>query len=322
MIGIIVPVYNTQKYIAECIESILAQTYTKFRLILVDDGSPDNAGEICDEYAKKDNRITVIHQENTGVTRARARGVEEANDCEWITFVDSDDILPKYALEILRSNIDESTDISQGAMDRFSKIEDIIDNSKNKNSYINIDTLRKRVINGTDCSLCAKLIKRELFDSNTFDIPKEIIMGEDTITNAKIAFKTNNRATHTTKIVYYYRQHSESCMHTFKHNAEYEQFFVEQLWKNVPKEFKNKYLDAFIRRRINTFDSFFGYSTNVPEWIYTSFLKNLLADIKTYNYYQQPIERILLTAKNKQLRSMLIFIKRVKNKIWRRFVVQ
>ena len=87
LIGVIVPIYKVEKYIAECIESILAQTYTSFRLILVDDGSPDDAGKICDEYAKKDTRITVIHQENAGVTRARARGVEETKDCEFITFL-------------------------------------------------------------------------------------------------------------------------------------------------------------------------------------------------------------------------------------------
>ena len=73
-IAVIVPVYKAEEYIAECIESILAQTYTKFRLVLVDDGTPDGAGKICDEYAKKDTRITVIHQQNAGVTRARARG--------------------------------------------------------------------------------------------------------------------------------------------------------------------------------------------------------------------------------------------------------
>lgn len=322
LIGVIVPVYKTEKYIAECIESILAQTYTKFRLILVDDGSPDSAGTICDQYAAKDNRITVIHQENAGVTRARARGVEEASDCEWITFVDSDDILPNYALEILHSNIDENTDITIGAISCFTKTGDITDDYKNKNTYINIDTLRKRAIDGTDSSLCAKLIKRELFDSNTFDIPKEIIMGEDTIANVKITFKTNNRAIHTARIVYYYRQHGESCMHTFKHNAEYEHTFVEQLWKNVPKEFKNNYINSFIQRRINTYDSFFGYSANVPEWINTCFLTNLLADIKTYRYHHQPIERILLTAKNRQLRTILIFIKRVKNKISNKLVFQ
>ena len=100
-VGIIVPIYKVEKYIAECIESILAQTYKDFRLILVDDGSPDNAGKICDEYAKKDSRITVIHQENAGVTRARARGVEEAGDCEFITFVDGDDTIKNDALENL-----------------------------------------------------------------------------------------------------------------------------------------------------------------------------------------------------------------------------
>ena len=114
VIGVIVPVYKVEKYIAECIESILAQTYTKFRLILVDDGTPDNAGKICDEYAKKDSRITVIHQENAGVTRARARGVEEASDCEFITFVDSDDMLAKYALEELHGLMDAGTDIVLG----------------------------------------------------------------------------------------------------------------------------------------------------------------------------------------------------------------
>ena len=111
MIGVIVPVYKVEKYIAECIESILAQTYTNFRLILVDDGSPDNAGKICDEYAKKDPRITVIHQENAGVTCARARGVEEAKDCEFITFVDSDDTISTDYLGQLYNTVNDEIDI-------------------------------------------------------------------------------------------------------------------------------------------------------------------------------------------------------------------
>lgn len=68
-VSIIIPVYNTEKYIRKCLDSILAQTYTKWEAILVDDGTPDNTGKICDEYAKKDSRITVIHQENAGVTQ-------------------------------------------------------------------------------------------------------------------------------------------------------------------------------------------------------------------------------------------------------------
>ena len=89
-LSVIVPVFNTEKYLRECIESILNQTFTDFELILVDDGSTDKSGVICDEYAQLDDRIRIIHQENAGVTRARKRGVEIALG-EYITFVDSDD---------------------------------------------------------------------------------------------------------------------------------------------------------------------------------------------------------------------------------------
>ena len=90
VLSIIVPVYNVEKYLARCIDSILAQTFTDFELILVDDGSPDNCGKICDEYAGKDPRIIVIHKENGGVSSARNHGLDIARG-EYITFVDSDD---------------------------------------------------------------------------------------------------------------------------------------------------------------------------------------------------------------------------------------
>ena len=89
-VSIIVPVYNTEKYLARCIDSILAQTFTDFELILVNDGSKDNSGKICDEYAQKDSRIIVIHKENGGVSSARNKGIDVAQG-DWISFVDSDD---------------------------------------------------------------------------------------------------------------------------------------------------------------------------------------------------------------------------------------
>lgn len=91
-VSVIVPVYNTEKYLPRCIDSILAQTFTDFELILVNDGSTDNSGKICDGYAKKDSRIVVIHKDNGGVSSARNRGIDMAHG-EWITFVDSDDEL-------------------------------------------------------------------------------------------------------------------------------------------------------------------------------------------------------------------------------------
>ena len=90
--SIIVPVYNVEKYLSECIDSILCQTFTDFELILVDDGSKDESGKICDQYAEKDNRIKVIHKENGGQSSARNCGVEESSG-KYIVFLDSDDFI-------------------------------------------------------------------------------------------------------------------------------------------------------------------------------------------------------------------------------------
>ena len=94
-LSVIVPVYNTEKYLRECVDSILAQTFTDFELILVDDGSTDGSGAICDEYAGKDSRIRVIHQENGGATLARRSGVRIAQG-EYVAFVDSDDWIAQH----------------------------------------------------------------------------------------------------------------------------------------------------------------------------------------------------------------------------------
>ncbi len=93
-ISVIVPVYNVEKYLSRCIDSILAQTFTDFELLLVDDGSKDNSGSICDEYAKKDSRIKVFHTENRGASAARNLGLNKAFG-EYISFVDSDDWIEK-----------------------------------------------------------------------------------------------------------------------------------------------------------------------------------------------------------------------------------
>lgn len=90
LISIIIPVYKAEKYLHCCVDSVLAQSFTNFELILIDDGSPDNSGTICDEYAKQDRRIKVFHQENQGVSAARNLGIEQAKG-EWIAFIDSDD---------------------------------------------------------------------------------------------------------------------------------------------------------------------------------------------------------------------------------------
>ena len=99
-VSIIVPIYKVEDYIRECIDSILAQTYPDFELILVDDGSPDDCGRICDDYAKRDNRIKVVHKVNGGLTSARNAGLEVAKG-EWIMRVDGDDWIEPDMIESL-----------------------------------------------------------------------------------------------------------------------------------------------------------------------------------------------------------------------------
>lgn len=99
-ISVIIPVYNTEKYLHRCIDSILSQTFTEFELLLIDDGSKDNSGSICDEYAQRDARISVFHKKNSGASATRNLGLDNAKG-EWVIFVDADDYLYKDALESL-----------------------------------------------------------------------------------------------------------------------------------------------------------------------------------------------------------------------------
>ena len=107
MISVIVPVYNTEKYLDRCIQSILAQTYSNFELLLVDDGSTDSSGAICDKYAEQDSRVRVFHKVNGGASTARNMGLDNAKG-EWIAFVDSDDWIDVEMLNSLMLHHDQA----------------------------------------------------------------------------------------------------------------------------------------------------------------------------------------------------------------------
>ncbi|MBR0112172.1 MAG: glycosyltransferase family 2 protein [Clostridia bacterium] len=111
MISVIVPVYKTEKYLRKCVDSILAQTYTDLEIILVDDGSPDNCGRICDEYAGMDPRVKVIHRANGGLSAARNSGLDIARG-EYVAFIDSDDYIDHGYLETLVSCLTDGADMS------------------------------------------------------------------------------------------------------------------------------------------------------------------------------------------------------------------
>lgn len=108
LISIIVPIYNIEKYSKKCVDSIINQTYKNLEIILVDDGSPDNSGKICDEFSEKDNRVKVIHQKNFDVPAARNNAMDAAQG-KYITFVDSDDCIHPQMDEILHEAIIKNT---------------------------------------------------------------------------------------------------------------------------------------------------------------------------------------------------------------------
>lgn len=309
LIGVIVPVYKVEKYIAECIESILAQTYTNFRLILVDDGSPDNAGKICDEYAKKDSRITVIHQENAGVTRARARGVEEAKDCEFITFVDGDDSLAPNSLEYLLLYIRKyDSDIVISPADKYAP--------QNK-ELISADEYLILLLR--DVSLCnspwGKLIRKNLFSKNTFDIPQSIIIGEDLLMNINLVIANKKKVVIVPQNTYNYRIHSESTMRTYKRTPEYESTFYNQLRKIVPSDKWNKFKVYTIEARLSRFRQFSAYKYQVKDLFQSEFYKNLRKDVVETKYRITGLDKILFYYDNIILRFISINLKKCKNLI-------
>ncbi|GHV12256.1 hypothetical protein AGMMS49938_04440 [Fibrobacterales bacterium] len=205
-VSIIVPVYKVEDYLPACIESIIAQTFTDWELILVDDGSPDKCPGICDEYAVKDEQIQVLHQKNQGVTAARKNGCSLAKG-EWICFVDADDQIPIHAIDALLQNSDKA-DIVIGSManglmpkiDRFTKKKDL------HGSLF----LRKLLINKMPWGPYARIIKRDLLTSSVFNLPREIYRGEDYIMNLRLAQKIQSVVC-TPDVVYQQTFRETSC---------------------------------------------------------------------------------------------------------------
>ena len=114
-VSVIVPVYKVERYLRRCVDSILGQTFHKLELILVDDGSPDQCGAICDEYARKDSRVEVIHQKNGGLSLARNAGIElvlSKNQSQYISFIDSDDVVAPDYFECLLAGMNDTVDVT------------------------------------------------------------------------------------------------------------------------------------------------------------------------------------------------------------------
>ena len=189
-VSIIVPVYNVKKYLRRCVDSILTQTFTDFELLLVDDGSTDSSGKICDEYKDKDDRIRVFHKENGGVSSARNLGLDNARG-RWITFVDSDDWIKN---DYLSSMVIRSTDADL-IMSSFETTNEIkVCDNKIKDEFFENTSIKnfveRYIYTATLCSPWCKLFKKSLIDGLRFN--EKISFAEDTIFVFEYLVKINS----------------------------------------------------------------------------------------------------------------------------------
>ena len=216
LVSVIVPIYNVEKYLEKCIESIVNQTYKNLEIILVDDGSPDNCPAICDEWAQKDSRIKVIHKKNGGLSSARNAGLEVSNG-EYISFVDSDDWLDENTFEELLENNDEQADfISFGLLEEFDtethqklRADTVLYNQNEIFSNILND-------NGIAGYACNKLFKRSIIGDDRFD--ETLMSCEDIDFCVRIAMKCRY-VLHTDSKFYHYRQRKDSMTGDFSYSS-------------------------------------------------------------------------------------------------------
>lgn len=263
ILSVIVPIYNTEKYLRQCLNSIISQTYKNLDIILVDDGSTDGSGKIADEY-KSDPRVRVIHKNNEGLIKARLEGVKNAKG-EFITFVDADDWIDKNMYsEMMRQINEKNLDMVLCGMNRF------YTEGKNYNSVpvlpeglYDEDNLRDKVwprmlwdckkeINGVDASLCSKIVKRDILSHNIREASElGIFLGED----AAVLFPTMLEIKQLLVIhdvYYYHRQREKGIVAPYIQDNEYfEKLFI--LYQYLKKRFEKSGYIKLLQTQLELF---------------------------------------------------------------------
>lgn len=261
LLSVIVPVYNAEKYLRQCVDSIIDQNYKNIEIILVDDGSIDRSGEICDSYQRENECVRVVHQKNRGCMQARLRGIYSSKG-EYIGFVDSDDWIDHDMYETLMSIAkNKKCDIvSMGYTLVWDENKVEVDDATLFGVYEigkNMDMLLSNMMydieeqkRGVHPSLCTKIIKRELLINAYSQVNRNITMGED----ACIFYPCCLRATKifiTKEYKYFYRVHDESMCRTMDINTLHEiydfyQYMQMVFQEHVQRDDLNKQLKKYI----------------------------------------------------------------------------
>ena len=233
--SVCIPVYNAEKYIIECLESVIAQTYDDYEVIIVDDGSTDDSSRICDEYADKDSRFKIFHQENKGPYYSRSEAIKRASG-EYLVFLDADDLLDKMCLEYLNNILDTSVkdaDIicfSHYAMYANKNVvrcvsQSFSDTTENRieKEYKNISQKEMSVLLMQSYrynTVWGKALKSDMAKRSIMALSDKLLNGEDAIQIAKCII-SSEKIVFCKKTLYYYRQRKNSIAHQFDKNTIY-----------------------------------------------------------------------------------------------------
>lgn len=301
-ISVVIPVYNGEKYLKECIDSIFAQSFKEYELVLVDDGSKDSSGVICDNYAAKYDFIHVYHKTNEGINQTRRYGVKVAQG-EWIAFCDQDDSMPDYALQILWDK-HQNTDIVIGFLDtpvhrRALTLEECQENA-----------ITAKLFPPTPW---AKLYRKAILTDNIFDFPKHTDGAEDMIMNIRLMFKIRRAPHFVFRKVYNFRRNTSSVSHRLRPTLRGAELYHEVRLSSMPKWAQEKFLKATIFIRLNGLT---GIAYSYPETLCNKnhpFLLQLREDINRSNYIMNLQERLLINLKFKWMYRCVSFLIIVKN---------
>ena len=268
--SIIVPVYNMEKYMHECIDSIIGQDCEDYELILVDDGSKDESGKICDEYAKVFDRIRVIHKENGGLASARNAGLDEAKG-EWILFIDSDDYIEKGTLSFLKKTVQKNpAELYTFNLNKVNEngevigrdihhIENYIEMIKeaDKAEFI----YEKLLLYKVGWEACVQLFNRELINRNNLRFADNSrVFAEDLLFSLEY-YTCIHKVYYICNFLYCYRQIGSSIMHKLKEETIIPRLMVliEEFCKFCKKQRKKVLIKEFYRVYFSLFDFHIQY---------------------------------------------------------------
>ena len=281
LISVVVPIYNVEKYLNKCVCSIVNQTYKNIEIILVDDGSKDNSGDIANEWCKKDKRIKVYHKANGGLSDARNYGIEQANG-DYITFIDSDDYIDKNFLLYLYECMNKyCSDIS--ICGRYS----VYENGMKKCKYNEVFDKKYDFISAIremnkfyyfDMSACTKLYKIELFKDIRFPKGK---LSEDYFVMYKL-FKKAKSISYTSKPLYFYLQRQNSISNNKNINEDFIEAARQQMidLENSDEKLKTIVHVAYASSFLTVADFYIKQKVKFPKSKYKKFKKEIYLNKK------------------------------------------